>query len=203
MIHAPIPRGMWGGWIRSGIALDGAAPTEPALVWWLQAPSRHCDLRVPYEGADGLMAFAGTTSWSDPQLTWTPELELDPSVFADIGEITWDGPDMLETGTTTESGREITYVERWQRIPNSSGPLLALSRPGGRIVRTGAVAQTIVDERALGGSFAAVAWRLDGANWLVDHCWPTGAQTPAPPVDIPTTETVVLSDGLSWAVEER
>ena len=194
---------MQGGWIRAGIGFGGAAPTEPAVVWWLQAPSKHCDLRVPHRGSDGLMAFAGTTSWLAPRLTWTPELELDPSVFADIGVISWDGADMIEEGAAIDGDREISYVERWQRIPDSTGPLLALSREGGRIVRAGSVALTIVDERPLGGLFVAVAWRLSEAGWVVDHGWPLGAPAPPPPVDIPDTDEVVLSDGLAWQVDER
>lgn len=197
-----IPAEMTGGWMRNGIAIDGAEPTEPALVWWLQAPSLHADLRIPLEGEDGLMAFAGTTSWSDPALTWTPALELDPSAFEDIGVITWDGADMMEAGSFADGAREVSYVERWQRLPGSDGELLALSTDRGRLVRTGDYALTIVDDRPIGGAFAAVAWVLrDG--WVIDHRWPADAELP-PPVDVaPGSDAVVLADGRTWAVDEH
>ena len=194
---------MQGGWVRNGISVDGAPPAEDVLVWWLQAPSKHCDLRLPYQGTDGLMSFAGTTTWHDPRLTWSPELELDPSVFEDVGVITWDGADMIETGSYAGAGRDIGYVERWQRLPGSDAELLALSRPGGRIVRTGPYAMTIVDARPDGGQFAAVAWTLDGDGWSVHHCWPPGAAAAPPPVQLdPATATVLLADGVEWTVDE-
>src|SRR6266700_1376242 len=97
-----IPVEMTGGWVRDGIAIDGAEPVENALVWWLQAPSKHCDLRVPVGitgGADSVMSFAGTTTWADPSLTWHPEIELNPSAFEDVGFVAWDGADLMEAGT--------------------------------------------------------------------------------------------------------
>jgi hypothetical protein len=193
---------MTGGWVRNGIAVDGAPATEPALVWWLQAPSKHADLRVPLDGEQGLMCFAGTTSWSDPSLTWTPELELDPSAFEDVGVISWDGPDLMEAGSFTDGSREVGYVERWQRLPGSDGALLALRTGNGRLVRTGDYALTVVDERPSGGAFAAVAWVLrDG--WVVDHCWPPGAVLP-PPVEVADGDrTAVLADGREWVVDEH
>jgi hypothetical protein len=201
-----IPVEMTGAWLRVSISLDGAAPGEESLVWWLQAPTRHCDLRVPLEPGSGVgvMCFAGTTSWADQSLTWTPDLELDPSIDEDIGVITWDGDDMLEAGTFDDNGRIVSYVERWRRLPDGDGIQLALSSPGGRLVRTGPYALTIVDERPAGGSFAAVAWTLQDGGWTVDHSWPAGATAPAPPSAITDGDpTVLLDDGTEWIIDEH
>jgi hypothetical protein len=202
-----IPVEMTGGWVRKGIALDGAEPVEDALVWWLQAPSKHCDLRVAFDtssGAKGLMSFAGTTTWADPALTWSPEIELNPSSSEDVGVITWDGEDLMEAGTLVDGEREVSYVERWRRLPRSDGELLALSCPHGRLVRTGHYALTIVDERRTGGAFAAVAWRLQDGGWTVDHCWPTGVTAAAPPSAITDGDrTVLLDDGVEWTIDEH
>jgi hypothetical protein len=195
---------MQGGWIRSGIAIDGGVEAEDTLVWWLQAPSKHCDLRVAYSGTEGLMSFAGTTTWAESRLTWTPEIALDPSIFEDIGVITWDGADMMEAGVYYEDGREVGYVERWKRLPGSEVDLLALSNDRGRIVRTGSYALSLVDERPHGGVFAAVAWTLSEDEWTVDHCWPADAVAPAPPLFIPDEgDSVVLADGTKWITDER
>ena len=201
-----IPAEMTGGWIRHGIALDGAEPVEDAVVWWLQAPSKHCDLRVPFDtdGIEGLMCFAGTTTWADPSLTWSPELELDASTATDVGVIGWDGEDLMEAGTFVDGGRAVSYVERWRRLPHSDGELLALSRPHGRLVRTGPYALTIVDERPIGGSFAAIAWTLENGTWTVDHRWPASAIAAAPPAAVTGAgTTVVLSDGVEWSIDEH
>jgi hypothetical protein len=214
ILHAqPIPQRMRGGWIRNGIAVDGGPEAEDTLVWWLQAPSMHCDLRVPYVGEDGVMSFAGTTTYAGtadaPTLTWHPEVELNPSIFEDIGQITWDGADMIETGVYYDDDREIGYIERWQRLPGSDGEFLALSCVGGRLVRSGSYALTLLDRRPAGGTFAAVAWTLVEDAWVLDHCWPPGALAPPPPLLLPDpglpsdAATVRLDDDTIWTIEER
>lgn len=194
---------MTGGWVRNGIAVGGADPVEDTLVWWLQAPSRHIDLRVPHEGVEGVMCFAGTTAWVEPALTWTPELQLDPSAFEDTGTCTWDGADLLETGSFASGAGEIGYVERWQRLPGSDGELLALRTAQGRLVRAGDYALTLLDERPSGGEFRCVAWVLDENVWTVHHTWPPGAVAPAPPLDVGEAATVILDDGSEWIVDEH
>lgn len=204
-----IPDEFTGGWVRVSIALGDAPATEDKLVWWLQATSRHADLRVPLETegerreSAGSLAFAGTTVWEPPSLTWLPDLELVPSGFPDTGVVTWDGADLLESGSTVTGGVPVAYVERWRRLPDTAAPLLALSRPGGRLVRTGSLALSIVDERPRGGEFHAVAWRWQG-TWTVDHCWPSGAKAPPPPPrhGLRAGATVVLQDAMTWTVDE-
>ena len=199
-----IPDAFTGGWLRVSIALGDAPPSEDTLVWWLQSMSRHADLRVPFE-ADGVaVAFAGTTSWERPSLTWRPDLELQPSGFPDTGVIRWDGAELLESGTTVIGGVSVPYVERWQRLPDTAAPLLALSRPGARLVRTGNLALSIADDRGAGGEFHAVAWRRHGGGWTIDHCWPPAAKAPPPPPDraLVAGTSIVLRDGLTWTVDE-
>jgi hypothetical protein len=199
-----IPDEFTGGWVRVSIALGDAPPIEDMLVWWLQAPSRHADLRLPLEPGGELVAFAGTTVWEPPSLTWLPALELVPSGFPDTGVVRWDGTELLETGSTVIDGVPTAYVERWRRLPGTAAPLLALSRPGGRIVRAGSLALSIVDERPAGGEFQAIAWRQDGDAWTVDHCWPRDAKAPPPPSGTCSLSraSVVLQDGMTWTVDE-
>lgn len=195
---------MTGGWVRTGIAIDDAGPAEDMVVWWLQAPTRHCDLRVPFDRNRPAMSFAGTTIWAEPSLTWVPEIELEPNDELDTGVVTWDGADLMETGTYLRDGITGSYVERWQRLPGSDGELMALSSAHGRLVRTGPYALTIIDERPAGGAFAAVAWTLSADSWTVHHCWPAGAVAPAPPLSLASGQTTVrLSDGLEWQVDEH
>jgi len=205
-----IPAEFTGGWERISIAVDGGPSCEDMTVWWLQSVTKHADLRVPLAPGGEGMAFAGTTRWQAPSLTWLPDLEWIPSGELDTGAVSWDGDDLLEAGTTTVDGREVSYVERWRRMPDSAAPLLAMSRPGGRLVRTGALALTIVDERDTGGTFTATARRrVDGA-WTVAHRWPADGlpvkapQPPPPPLTpLRTASSVVLDDGALWTVDEH
>lgn len=193
-----------GGWLRVSMSLDGAPPFEDMVVWWLQSASKHADLRVPLTPAGDCISFAGTTAWDPPSLTWIPDLELVPSEFPDTGVVSWDGEDLLEAGSFVIDGAEVPYLERWRRLPDTADPLLALSKPGGRIVRTGDLALTVVDERPTGGEFKAVAWRLINGAWTVNHCWPPEASAPRPPAPAHLTAgmTVALDDGEFWTVDE-
>ena len=199
-----IPPEFTGGWLRVSIALDGGAPYEDMVVWWLQSASKHADLRVPLTPVGDGISFAGTTVWQEPSLTWLPDLELVPNEFPDTGVVSWDGDDLLEAGSFLEDGVEVRYVERWRRLPDTSGPLLALSSASGRLVRTGDLALSIVDARESGGEFNAVAWRLTAGAWSVDHCWPAQAAAPAPPLSAELTpgECIALDDGQTWMVDE-
>lgn len=194
---------MTGGWVRNGIALDGAAPLEDSLVWWLQAPTRHVDLRLPRQGTQAVTCFAGITTWAAPSLTWTPDLQLEVSDAVDTGVCTWDGADLLEAGSFLSGGREVGYVERWQRLPGSDGELLALSTAHGRLVRTGDYALTVLDDRGCGGAFVCVAWSREGSSWSVHHSWPAGALAPAPPAYVGDAAAVALEDGRTWIVDEH
>jgi hypothetical protein len=194
-----IPAEFTGGWVRASISLADSEPFEDTLVWWLQSTSAHADLRVPF-GDGEVVSFAGETVWADPSLTWIPAMELVPNDFPDTGVVSWDGADLLEAGVSGE----VSYVERWQRLPGSLGPLQALSKPSGRIVRTGSSALSIVDERESGGAFNAVAYRLVADAWTVDHRSAAGATAPAPPlaVDLAVGTLVLLADGDLWTIDE-
>jgi hypothetical protein len=196
-----IPAEFTGGWIRTSISRGSAPPGEDMIVWWLQSASRHADLRMPLTPGGEVTSFAGTTVWTAPSLTWIPDLELVPSDFRDTGVVSWDGADLLEAGTSFTG---VGYVERWRRLPDTAGPLLALRKSAGRLVRTGSLALTVVDERPAGGAFSAVAWRLTDHGWTVEHRWPDDASAPPPPTsaDLSAGSSVVLDDGALWTVDE-
>ncbi|HVU74222.1 MAG TPA: hypothetical protein VHE83_14750 [Mycobacteriales bacterium] len=203
MPDRPIPDELTGGWERVTIAIGDAEPHEDCLVWWLQAPSRHADLRIPTADSGRPLCFAGTTSWKEPSLTWTPAVTLEPSDGVDTGVISWDGDDLLEAGTFATDAGPVRYVERWRRLPGSDVPLLALERDDGRIVRAGPYALTLLDTRP-GGAFLAVAWRLRGDRWVEEHRWPpdSTATAASPPTEMPKGITIVLDDARVWVVVE-
>jgi hypothetical protein len=187
------------------MAVGDGPPEESMDVWWLQAPSRHADLRTPRRAgsfADPVLSFAGTTTWDGAWLTWTPDLTLVPSDRPDTGLVSWDGDDLMEAGTFDDDGVPVPYVERWRRLPDSATPMVALSSPGGRLVRTGAYALTILDRRDAGGAYTAVAWRLVDDAWTVERTYPHGGVAPPPPLEL-TGPTVRLSDGQDWTVDEN
>ncbi|MCW2856750.1 MAG: hypothetical protein JWR52_2365 [Marmoricola sp.] len=177
-----IPAEFTGGWVRGGIGFDGRPLVEDAVVWWLQAPLRHADLRVPVAPTGPVTGFAGVTTWDGSALTWTRHVDLEHFDGVDVGTTTWDGEDLLESGTFVDlDGSTTAYVERWIRLPGSAEPLWALRRGTNRLVRAGDYAITVNDDRVGGGPFTATAWSRSGNGWQVHHTLPGVPLAPTPP----------------------
>jgi len=176
-----IPDVFTGGWVRRGISLDGGPFREDAVVWWLQTPSIHADLRVPRDADVGPTCFAGVTSWDGSALTWTRRLDLEQYDGVDTGTATWDGEDLLEAGELDNGdGTRTTYVERWVRLRDSADPIWAEERDGLIAVRAGAYGLTVVDARAAGGGFQGTAWLWTDGHWAVHHTVPGAPPAPSP-----------------------
>jgi hypothetical protein len=112
-----LPEQFFGAWRRRSIAFDGGEPGESARVLWLQAGDAFADLRVPIAGNARVEAFAGTTAWDPPRLTWTHTVDWH-GAFAgfDCGEIAWRDGLMIERGECEIDGRVAAYEEVWERI---------------------------------------------------------------------------------------
>jgi hypothetical protein len=188
----PVPARFRGAWARMSLAVDGATPAEHADVVWLQTEHTYADLRIPRLGYGDIvapMSFAGTTTWADPFLRWSHDLDLDPDGRlgdADVGEVHWRGDDLVETGEFADGDRSVPYTEVWRRLPASGGDLESHWSADGTcvVVRTGDHALTIADERAGGGVYrACYRTRRDG-GWAVELALGDGAtDLPAPPTE--------------------
>lgn len=115
------PAAFGGLWRRRSLAIGDARPSEPARVHWIQWGDHYLDLRVP-EGAAvarpfcGPGTFGGTTSWTDPVLTWHHQLDSGPGADADEGTVRWLADDLIEErGTAVIDGVPTEYVEVWAR----------------------------------------------------------------------------------------
>lgn len=163
-----LPARFLGAWLRTEMLVDGGA-VENAPTMWLEAGAAFVDVRAP-GGVASDMTFAGTTSWSEPHLTWTHEIDSAES-DADVGLITPDGDDFVESGSFTLDDREITFAERWTPQPGATGgPVLAADLTDGAdrglAVRVGDHASVVVDRRAGGGVIAACYRALVDGAWV-------------------------------------
>jgi len=190
----PVPERFRGAWTRVSLAVDGEAPSEHADVVWLQTERTYADLRIPRYGYGDIVApqsFAGTTTWDDPLLRWSHDLDLATDVSAgetDVGRVRWDGDDLVETGELDDDGRAVPYTEVWRRMAGSDDGLESHWSHDGTcvVVRTGDHVLTIADERAAGGAFRACYRTRHEGRWAVELALGAGAtDLPAPP---PTEE---------------
>ena len=166
-----IPAVFTGGWVRDGISLDGGPFREDSVVWWLQGPVMHADLRISQDGGGPSTCFAGVTTWDGTSLTWTRMVDLEHYAGVDSGVATWDGDVLVESGVFVDpDGTTTRYQERWVRLPDSASPLCTEEHEGVYAVRTGNYAITLSDERDAGGPFRGTAWIWSGGRWTAG--WP-------------------------------
>jgi hypothetical protein len=178
-----VPACFVGAWRRVSIAFDGGVLDEPSDVLWLQARRGFADVRVPSRRGGEPAAFAGTTTWEPPALTWHHRLDLAPPAPdsapgpPDVGAVEWRGDDLVERGTTVLDGVPTPYEEVWRRETGAPTPVVVLVRGGaagaggGMLVRVGADAIVIA---ATDRGLAARRDRRDGAHW-----WTVGSVGPA------------------------
>lgn len=136
---APVPGSYLGAW-RRRLLETPVSRDERSHVFWLQTPHWHADLRIP----DGRPDFSGISRISqcdDAQLawlarqqgfygltqvdgdicTWHRQMDFQPANGSrDIGRMALDGDRLTETGV------EVDYLEKWERLPHSRGGTAAL-----------------------------------------------------------------------------
>jgi hypothetical protein len=171
-----LPSRFVGAWLRSELIVDGEV-VENGPTLWLEAGTAFVDVR----GRGGFaseMTFAGTTSWSEPHLTWTHEIESEDG-GEDVGLITVDGDDLIESGEFT-TDRVVTFAERWSPQPGAAEPVAVAATDGGLAVRVGDHASAILDRRSTGGGVAGRYQRWDGSTWVTEITHGTSDAFPDP-----------------------
>ena len=116
-------------------ARGGASPSRSAAPVPTSRPTssgsrRRCgfaDVRIPRRHGTDPVAFAGSTTWDDPALTWHHSLDL-ARVPADVGVVEWRGDDLVERGVMYLNGEPTTYEEVWRREPGGASPIMVLTR---------------------------------------------------------------------------
>ena len=144
-------------------------PDEPSDVLWLQARCGFADVRIPRRHGVDPVAFAGSTTWDEPALTWHHSLDLAPCA-PDVGVVEWRGDDLVERGVMYLNGEPTTYEEVWRREPGGASPIMVLTRDRGHgngrssLVRVGdhAIVMALTDH----GLAARRDRRVDG-TWRV------------------------------------
>jgi len=135
---ATVPAHYLGVWQR--ISLESPAGVDiHSLVFWLQTPALHADIRIPADRPDfrgktsfldfsvdelRLLArqqgFAGVTSVVGDRCQWLRQIDYQPvRADLDIGHMQFSGNRLIE------SGIERDYTEVWEKLPDSQGATFA------------------------------------------------------------------------------
>jgi hypothetical protein len=145
-----------GVWRRSLLASPDGSRDTTTTVLWVQGPTLYADLRL----GERLEGFAGGLVLANGVFEWCRRIDLSPpDPSGDRGRLSFDGDVLVEDGVN------VPYVERWHRLPNSTGLSggMLLSRPGAEavLVRAGAYVGYATSEPEIS------IGRVDGAGWEV------------------------------------
>jgi hypothetical protein len=168
MTSLGLPTVFIGAWERHDLCVDGDIVTDAGRAVWIQTSAEFVDVR----GAGGFASntsFAGTTSWSDPFLTWTHTIDrATDDVHADRGHICFDVDDALIEEGDAIAGRALPYRERWHRLDGTAEPCVVEAKSNSIGVRVGNHAAAVRDARGSGGGFGACYWRLVDGVWVTE-----------------------------------
>jgi hypothetical protein len=194
-VFDPVPPGYRGVWSRTLLETP-AGIDDSSFVRWMQLGRWHADLRVPRAARVAMPAsplaelkaqqlallatqqgFCGTTevsldAASRELCTWHREVDYQPSrPTADTGEMVFKTPDCV-----IETGIHGVYREVWHRLPNSTGPLIALAqadRPDGlpptRLLLAGHYLMRVAPRALTGPSFEISFGRINGGFWAIEQ----------------------------------
>lgn len=135
---ATVPTHYLGVWQRTSLESPVGVDTH-SLVFWLQTPDLHADIRIPADRPDfrgktsfldfsvdelRLLArqqgFAGVTSVVGDRCQWLRQIDYQPArADLDIGHMQFSGNRLIE------SGIERNYTEIWEKLPDSQGATFA------------------------------------------------------------------------------
>ena len=122
-----VPEAYHGVWQRTLLRLSDGTEDTTTRVFWLQSAHLHADLRIPdptpklpFERA-AQAGFAGLTEASLGRCQWHRVIDFHPDSGSDIGNMQF-----ISSEEVHETALDDSYLEIWQRLPDSRGPVAEL-----------------------------------------------------------------------------
>lgn len=194
-VFAPVPPGYRGVWSRTLLETPEGID-DSTFVRWMQLGRWHADLRVPTAARADMPAwplaelnalqvkllatqqgFCGTTEVSVDDVgralcTWHRQVDYQPPrATADTGEMVFKTPNCV-----VETGIHGVYREVWHRLPDSTGPLIALAapdhpdgNPSVLLLMAGHYLMRVVPQNRTGPEFEISFGRLKGGFWTIEQ----------------------------------
>lgn len=119
-----VPDAYLGVWQRTLLRLADGTEDRSTRVFWLQTGHSHGDLRVPDptpvtpQAQAALAGFAGLTRVDGDRCQWHRCIDFHPDSPVDIGKMTFVSSEELH-----EHALDDSYLEVWERLPESVGPV--------------------------------------------------------------------------------
>ncbi|QLF93168.1 hypothetical protein HW090_08175 [Pseudomonas sp. ABC1] len=122
-----VPERYRGVWQRTLLRTADGLEDRTTPVFWVQTDVLHGDLRIPqapapdWRSRSDIVAFAGITRVVGERCQWHRLLDYQPPGPADIGTMRFVDDDEVH-----ETALDGSYLEIWQRLPDSRGGHQAL-----------------------------------------------------------------------------
>lgn len=169
-----VPSSLVGAWRRVGLLVDGVRRVDWCDVLWLQTPDWFADIRLRIDPTLGQparpagfareTAFAGTTGWEAPRITWDHVFDANPKPGPDSSALTWGEGIVSEHLTVTAEDKKVSVVEEWLRMADDTTPSRVAVGDHDVRVELGRWAIQLRDERP-GGPFVATRYHADTGRW--------------------------------------
>ncbi|WP_097461035.1 hypothetical protein [Mangrovitalea sediminis] len=117
-----VPASYLGVWQRTLLRTSEGVEDRTTRVFWMQTRMLHADIRVPDpEPQDGagrarLAGFAGLTQVRGERCQWHRLIDFHPNSGQDIGRMQF-----INSEEVHERALDDSYLEVWQRLPDSRG----------------------------------------------------------------------------------
>lgn len=187
----PVPPAYCGVWMRTLLQTPDLRD-ETTLVRWMQLGRWHADLRIPVaarsvraalplskcspEQLAAQQGFCGVTQVSQEAAgevcTWHRLVDYQPpGPKPDAGLMVFESPDCV-----IETGVHGIYREVWQRLPHSTGRLIALAEPTradglapARLFIAGQYLMRVRPRRPVGPDFEISFGMIKSGRWHIQH----------------------------------
>lgn len=122
-----VPEAYHGVWQRTLLRLSDGTEDTTTRVFWLQSAHLHADLRIPDPMPKlplervAQAGFAGLTEASLGRCQWHRIIDFHPDSGSDIGNMQFVSSEVVH-----ETALDDSYLEIWQRLPDSRGAVAEL-----------------------------------------------------------------------------
>jgi hypothetical protein len=166
-----------GAWTRSRLVVDGSRCVDRSQVLWLQTDDWYAHIQIPHpcQASHGWRpeailsrpwAFAGTSTWRPPLMTWHHRLDSMREPITESGPLEGTGDLIIEAGSFKWAGITIPFRQEWRRISPPDAQISAELSPRHIQLTVGERRISMADGGPAGAFVASMLTLVDG-GWCV------------------------------------
>lgn len=172
-----IDRLLVGAWTRSGLVVDGSRCVDRSAVLWLQTDDWYAHMQIPHPcqapyrwRPEAILsrpwAFAGTSTWRPPVMTWHHRLDSMRQPITESGPLEGKDDLIVEAGSFKWAGITIPFRQEWRRVSPPDAEISA-EISARRIQLTVGERRILIADGGPAEPFLASMLTLNDGRWCV------------------------------------